>query len=127
MSPEEAADLINNRFIFRKGWHFQASAGIREVYVTFWLKTEDTSVVSPIGEYTKQVELDYPISFRTEGLDDAGVVYKLVSLIGQLQQHEDREFARVRQSDGSWKAPLHPHNPDGELAWMQAEYLEALR
>lgn len=126
MTPDQAVRQIRNT-IFRPGWKFSASAlSGGQVFVEIELDTVNTSVVSPEGAYTEPMKLPHWQRIDVTSLDEAGLAHELIRIAHQLDEHEDREFMRVRQADGTWFAPLHPHRPDGDRAWYRNEMAAAL-
>jgi hypothetical protein len=49
-------------------------------------------------------------------MDENQLLYRVLGMIRDAQEHEDREFTRVRRN-GQWTAPFHPHNRDGNDLW----------
>lgn len=121
MNSSDAAALVN-RTIFRPGWKFSASyASATSIDVTFWLDTVDTSYPDSAGAYDVPKLIDQTVTIDVPGLGEHTLLALLLRYAHKMDDHEDREFLRVRQPDGTWKAPFHPHNDDGELAWLLAE------
>jgi hypothetical protein len=138
----EAVDLIS-RTTFRPGMKFSASAGSdynsaylydmlgsqpagRSNYVTVYLsmKTKDTSHCDPDGEYRREIGNSFPSAFWAGDVTDMTENELLRAVLDKFHEtidmHEDREFLRVRQPDGTWFAPFHPHRADGDAAWYES-------
>jgi hypothetical protein len=143
MKGSEAVDLIS-RTTFRPGMKFSASAagssynsayndifGPRDSarsgnYVTVYLsmKTKDTSHCDPDGEYRREIGNSYPSAIWAGDVSDMTGNELLRKVLDKFHEtidmHEDREFLRVKQEDGTWFAPFHPHRPDGDAAWYES-------
>lgn len=124
MTPEQAIIEIEN-MVFRPGWKLHAIhnwlCDPGQVFVWADVKTWDTSYRAPDGTLTvRKDDLDPQALIDVTELDRAGLCHAiLIQLVRPFDDHEDREFLACRQPDGSWKAPLHPHTYDGELAWYR--------
>lgn len=120
MRPDEATAQIRNT-VFKPGWRFFASVtGPDEVEVRLRVETFDTSYPGYDGQCRKPITIaggERTISVR--GLDERGLCYELIKLAADTNFHEDREFLKVRQPDGTWVSPLHPHTTEGELFWQR--------
>jgi hypothetical protein len=128
MTPEQAIQQVNNT-IFRPGWKLSAMRwGPSSIYVDATIDTVDTSTVSPSGNYYEPRRIAAEGIVRVENLDQAGLCHAIMEqVVRPSDEHEDREFMRVRQPDGTWFAPLHPHRPDGQRAWDVAQLLSVAR
>lgn len=142
MRTSEAVDLLN-RLTFRPGWKisgvFSYGSSLRAMLglpldryaeedtgmVTLMLSmdTMDTSYPSADGEYRQRIYTGpRPIAeFDVTGMTENELLRRVLDEVHKVDVHEDREFLRVRQPDGTWFAPLHPHRSDGEAAWYEAE------
>jgi hypothetical protein len=120
MRPMEAVQLAGN-LTFRPGWTIQASVlDDRRVYVDFTVNTVDTSYPSENGTYGKTITLMPDFTVDVSGMDADQFLYEVLRKAIEADTHEAREFLRVKQADGSWKAPFHPHNDDGNVKWEMA-------
>ena len=118
MTPEQAVAEVNG-MVFKPGWRVQAEPfGPVKVIVTMYIDTVDTSYPDPDGVCRKTVTLYRETIFNPDGMDLEAVCYQVLMLGVQTDIHEDREFLKVRRADGTWFAPLHPHTPQGERAWL---------
>jgi hypothetical protein len=119
MTPEQAVYQIRNT-IFKPGWDFSASRfDETQILVQADIHTVDTSYVNASGHFYRPVTLPDTKVIDVSGLDEQGLCYELLKMAQATNLHEDREFMQVRQPDGSWTAPLHPHVPDAERAWQR--------
>jgi hypothetical protein len=123
MLASEAARLVN-RTTFRPGWRFFAdSIGDGSIVVSFETVTCDSSYPDYAGRYLRRVLLGDTWTFDVSGMTTHEQL--LFAILGRIHRewdvHEDREFLRVLQPDGSWYAPLHPHHEAGKRAWAALE------
>lgn len=117
MMAVEAVEQIRDT-IFKPGWRFRASSvGLHRIKVELFVDTVNTSFPGPDGQYRVAHETGDEREIDTYGLDSEALCYELLKMAAYMDTHENREFMRVRQPDGSWKAPLHPHNAKAELRW----------
>jgi hypothetical protein len=133
MRAGEAVDLINSA-IFRPGFKLSASmAGgysylrsfdSNRVSVFLQMDTVNTSYPDADGEYRQRLRQPYPSEILSVDVTDMTgneLLRKVLDTIHeQVDMHEDREFLRVRQPDGTWHAPFHPHRADGDAAWYES-------
>lgn len=118
MNSSTAVEYVRN-LVFKPGWRVTAeSYGPGHVYLTMYIDTVDTSYPDPDGVCRKTITLVRERRVETGNLDLEGLCYQVISLGVQTDVHEDREFLKVRQPDGSWHAPLHPHTREGNRAWL---------
>jgi len=122
MTPDQAVRQIRN-IAFKPGWRLDALAlGDREhVAVTYYIDTVDSSYPGLDGICRRQVTLERPDIIDVTGLDEAGLCHRLLKLASAVDEHENREFMKVRQPDGSWATPLHPHTDQGNSSWRTLE------
>lgn len=120
MRAIEAVEQIRNT-AFKPGWRFEASPyGGDLVMVELLVSTVDTSYPDADGICRRKITIlggDKVLNVRN--LDESGVCYELLRLADEADEHENREFLKVRQPDGSWVAPLHPHTREGNRRWDQ--------
>lgn len=125
MKLTEAIELINHNMAYREGWHFTASDASgyfteTTVVVSVKVDTVDTSYPDADG-ICRSVSATVgtsPFVLDVAGMDAAALCHAILKVAhGQIEEHESREFLKVRQPDGSWVAPLHPHTYEGEEAW----------
>ena len=118
MRADEAVRFVNG-LAFKPGWR-----PIAEHYTTgmirvgFLIETVDTSYPDGDGICRDRISIlgrDRLVSVTD--LDEAGLLYEVLMCADDNDKHENREFLKVRQPDGSWEAPLHPHTGAGNRAW----------
>jgi hypothetical protein len=136
MRATEAVDLIN-RTIFRPGWEISAllmsdmfrrldmGYGIADSYssqilVEFHVQGHDTSYPDRQGRYTKPMEINPNRPVDVSDMSELELLAWVKAQISLITEHEDLEYLRVRQPDGSWLAPFHPHRADRVAAWERA-------
>lgn len=120
MKAQEAADLLN-RTTFRPGWKIRARVtGSWTIEIRYVLETVDTSYPGPDGRYIVPRTLDQEVPVDVFSLDEHSLLRLVLTGIQILQEHEDREFLRIRRN-GEWVAPFHPHNEAGQRAWAVTE------
>jgi hypothetical protein len=83
--------------------------------------TYDSSIVNDAGEYTRRIKVApvFDVNVKYFETEDE-LLFKVLSLVREAQEHEDREFLRVRRPDKTgwrWTAPFHPHNESGQRLW----------
>jgi hypothetical protein len=120
MQATEAVKQVRNS-IFKPGWKFSATyLNESQISVNFTIRTVDTSYVDAAGNfYAAKTIGGEDVTITVTGLDEAGLCYELLKIAMATNFHEDREFMQVRQADGSWIAPLHPHTYQGEKDWQR--------
>jgi hypothetical protein len=124
VNVSEAARLINNDMAFWEGWRFSASpVSFSALHVEVEIDTVDTSYPDADGRCRSQkITLLRDFLIRDVGsLDENGIAYRVLKSAAEISEHEDREALKIRQPDGTWRAPLHPHTMDGELGWRTRE------
>ena len=121
MQVTEAVDLINNRMAFWEGWQFRASHYYgTTLYVEVRIATVDTSYPDSDGVCrSRKINLRDGFTVDVARLDELGLLHRVLEYTAETHEHEDREALKVRQGDGSWVAPLHPHTDSGESAWRR--------
>jgi len=123
MKAAEAVELLH-RLTFRPGWLITGTTegveqpGKEYVLVEFMIMTVDTSFPNVTGRYTIPKMLMPEFKVDVARMTPYLFLDAILRQVHELDVHEDREFLRVRQDDGSWKAPFHPHTPQGELDWL---------
>jgi hypothetical protein len=131
MNVQDAVNLIN-KTTFRPGWKisarpavdygFYSYPGPARIQLEFEIDTVDTSHVDDAGRYTRKMTQRGDTEFAVANLDGLGLLRGILDWVhASYDEHEDREFLRVRQDDGSWLAPFHPHRSDGDRAWALTE------
>jgi hypothetical protein len=118
MQVSEAVETINNT-VFKPGWKIEAVNFLDlMVFMTITLETVDTGYPDADGVCRRPVTLPHPVEFFPQGIEDEAALFRrILTYTRQIDDHEDREFLKVRRPDGSWYAPLHPHTPEGNAAW----------
>jgi len=124
MKTDEAARLINQA-TWRPGMEVRATAEypfdlIGAILVEIVLDTFDSSYPDADGRYRVRRKIAPQGMLSVLMLDEEGVLHAVLKMVGQAQEHEDREFLRVKRN-GQWVAPFHPHNDDTEAAWAALE------
>lgn len=117
MKSSQAIEQIRNS-VFKPGWEMEASSfGGDLIILTFYIHTTDTSYPDFDGVCRKPITLVRDELVDVSPMDEVALCAAIICLADQIDIHEDREFLKVRQPDGSWKALLHPHTAAGERAW----------
>ena len=118
MHTEDAVTLLNHT-IYRPGWEITAREydGSR-IEVTFRLDTVDTSQPSRSGQYLTRKVVESDVYINVAQLNADTLLYEILRQAHKIDEHEDREFLRVRQGDGTFKAPVHPHTAEGDGRWV---------
>ena len=126
MRAAEAVEQVRNS-VFKPGWKMVAERYSGDLIIfTFYIDTVDTSYPSPDGICRKHVTLVRDAVWDVSRLDANGLDARILKLAAETDVHENREFLKHRQPDGSWYAPLHPHTVEGERAWVAADLKEAM-
>ena len=122
MKAAEAVRVIDGA-VFHPDYRIRATAlgrwagGTETVAVEFLQRTYDSSDIDPAGNYYRKVTIAPLYDFDAAAMeDDSQVLFAVLGKLREMQDHENREFLRVRKG-GSWKAPFHPHNTDGKALW----------
>lgn len=124
MTPEQAVETVNGT-IFKPGWSFRARhSGYGEIHVDLLIRTVDTSYTDDQGRFTVPLTTAVSDYVRVHDLDEAGLLAELLDIAARADEHENREFLKVRRS-GRWHAPLHPHTTEGEMAWYSHRLAKA--
>lgn len=123
MKASEAVKLINE-CTFHPDWKIVASddwwvGGGNKIDVQFRCATWDSSEVWPDGSYHRRIGIGPSVTIDVTDLDEETLLYTVLDCKSQVQQHEDREFLRVK-TGRRWVAPFHPHNADGRILWDHA-------
>lgn len=117
METHEAIDIINNNLAYKPGWNIEA-------YVPFYEpKHGNIRVLFRFPAYNSARELfihdeaegpfenivGFPLGVsELETADD--LVYKILEQIMRIENHEAREFLRLKNdSEYKYRAPFHPH------------------
>ena len=136
MRATEAAEIIRNA-VFRPGikvnaraydpyssyydeFYFSRAQGhadstVIELEIVF-VDTYDSSYINDAGRYTRRASIAPTVTIDVKDLDEDQLLYRVIKWISEAQEHEDREFTRVKRN-GRWTAPFHPHNDDGNRLW----------
>lgn len=122
MDAQTAADLINENLAYKPGWSFTArdhsgrflgTVEIRVDYVAPNSAREHAEagypqLLTPNASFTVPVfDLDSPEALWLRVFDE---------VIVPIELHEAREFYRLRAED--YRAPFHPHIPEGAVAYL---------
>jgi hypothetical protein len=120
MRADDAVRFVNG-LAFKPGWR-----PVAEVYTTgyiqisFLIETVDTSYPDGDGICRKPIRIfGQDKLVNVTSLDDEGLLAEVLKCAAENDEHENREFLKVRQPDGSWQAPLHPHTDAGNRAWRR--------
>lgn len=121
MRASDAARLVNEtafhpdwQIVAREAWMYG-----NQIAVQFRCATYDSSDVTQDGQYSRRIVIGPSVTFDVTDMDDETLLYTVLDCKAQVQQHEDREFLRVR-TGRRWHAPFHPHNTDGKILWDHA-------
>lgn len=123
MQAREAIEQISNT-TFKPGWSFTATPGYgdNEVYVSLTIRTVDTSYTMANGTFPVSITTGDSRVFNVGHMDRDKLCYHLLQFAAEADSHENREFLKIRQADGSWYAPLHPHTHEGQMSWHQQRW-----
>jgi hypothetical protein len=122
MMAREAVEQIRNT-VFKPGWRISGyELDSSFIMVQFVIETVDTSYPDADGTCRRPIRLGPDTVINVRRLDEAGLAHELLRFAAQLDEHENREFLKIRQPDGSWHAPLHPHTDAGNEAWALARF-----
>lgn len=117
MKPESACRLINESMMYRPGWTFDASEHKERfenaIRVRIEFDTLDTSAVTDAG-FDSSFRLHVTFTLMVGKMDDVGLYRAVLGVILRVEEHEAREFLRIRPTH--W-APFHPHQDDGIERW----------
>jgi hypothetical protein len=129
MKVEQALTLINQGIVYRPGYRIMAEDNTprygNAIKVGIYCPTVDSGTRD--SEEWKQ---GYPTVVADPGAraeftltvddcaDEYDVLKKLLQLITRVEQHEAREFLRLKSSG---RAPFHPHTSDGIRRWGTPE------
>jgi hypothetical protein len=131
MTPNECAVILDS-LVFRPGWKFSAKTTPNN---DWWggdveLHMECTTVDTD-REYARQgynmprtLEWDVPLDSRNYDNSDQLLGAVFVMLM-QIELHEAREFLRVGSEN--FRAPFHPHRPEGDAAYQRQIMGEDIR
>lgn len=124
MRVETAIALIND-VIYRPGWQITATDARHRfedaVRVEIHYPAQETSreeALAPEGPYRNGNRPYAAFYIQVDGCDDIALYRRLLDRILEIEQHEAREYLRVRPT--GW-APFHPHQADGMRRWGDPE------
>lgn len=124
MRVETAIALIND-VIYRPGWEISATDARHRfenaVRVEIHYPAEETSrerALDPAGPYREENRPRAAFYLMVGDCDDISLYRRLLDRFLEIEQHEAREYLRVRPS--GW-APFHPHQADGMARWGDPE------
>jgi len=129
MQASEAIKIIDEA-AWRPGVKVSASQsfgyyGVIELEIIFDTYDSDPQFITEDGTYTRRAKIGPQTMLNVSDLDEGQLLFKILEFIAYAQQHEDREFLRVKRGD-NWVAPFHPHRNDGERLWARKGRGEAL-
>lgn len=107
--------------MYKPGWSFTATDHSKRFEGSICLRVEyparETSRDDAFEGYPNENRpyATFPIVVRD--LDDSGLYYAILKVIMSIEEHEAREFLRIRPT--GW-APFHPHAIDGMRRWREA-------
>lgn len=117
MLVESAIDLIRN-VVYKQDWKFEVEDSIKRyensVKLTIHYPAQETNREDAKNGYGR---VNYPhASFilMVGQIDNIDLYRKVAECILEIEQHEMREFLRVKPT---YWAPFHPHNEDGMRRW----------
>lgn len=135
MKAQEAVDILQ-KAIWRPGMEVRAhvvysdpySPALDTIAVELVFDTFDSSVVTPAytpggretGKYTERRQVAPVGGLPVGDLDETQLLYRVLRMVREANEHEDREFLRVLKN-GRWTAPFHPHNDDSNDLWDRLE------
>lgn len=118
METRKAIDIINNNLAYKPDWNIEA-------YVPFYETSGvNIRVLFRFPSYNSNRELFIRDMHAKDGVfenmvgfpmrvDDVetedDLVYKILEHIMKIEQHEAREFLRLKNSEYAYRAPFHPH------------------
>lgn len=122
METHEAIDIINNNLAYKPDWNIEA-------YVPFYERDGvNIRVLFRFPSYNSARELFIRDMHKEDGVfenmigfplivDDVetadDLVYKILEHILRIENHEAREFLRLRDdSEYAYRAPFHPHKDE---------------
>lgn len=111
-----AVDLVDN-LIYKPGWRFTATDHTRRFEGSIKLRIDYPARASERDEapgYDREINTyaEFPIIVRD--CADVDLYRRIIECIMEIEQHEAREFLRVKPT--MW-APFHPHNIEGMRRW----------
>jgi|SRR5271166_2505034 len=120
MLIETAIQLIGN-IVYKPGWRIEARDNSKRfqdsicITITYPATNSDRSEAaagfpSPIPPDGARASFCISVA----ALDDVRLYAGLVQVIMHIEEHEAREFLRIKPT---YWAPFHPHNTDGIAAW----------
>lgn len=117
METASAIELVHN-VIYKPGWTFTARDHTKRFESTIVVRVDyparnsnrDQAAVGYPQEITTYAEFPLVVKDRT----DEDLYAALLDIIMSIEEHEAREFLRVRPTD--W-APFHPHRATGMRRW----------
>lgn len=124
MNPDSACKLINESLFYRPGWTFEAVKHTQRfenaIRVRIEFDTVDTSEPTADNTYETPFRLHVSFTLMVGRMDDVGLYKALLGVILRVEEHEAREFLKVKPTQ--W-APFHPHTEDGIKRWHETAML----
>jgi hypothetical protein len=137
LTPEAAAGFLNQETTWAPGWSvtartspwatFASNEVLSRLIVTLAKVSRNSSEPAADGTYSEPWTLQFPLAVPDFAMKDKdALMFWVLEKINWCDEHENREFARYRQPDGSWYAPFHPHRgyyaDQSQTAEWQAQY-----
>ena len=119
VTADQAVAIINTA-AWRPGWRVTAQRAViggSDIWVQVRMDTYDSSDITPGGSYSRPIVIGPMLPLDVTGLTRDQLLYAVLQLVLFVDEHEHREFLRVRDENGQWVAPFHPHRPDGRDKW----------
>jgi hypothetical protein len=120
MKADEAVRFVNG-LAFKPGWRPVAQTIMgNNIVLSFLIETVDTSYPDGDGICRRQIGIiGQERTVNVLGMDEAALLCEVLKCAAENDEHENREFLKVRQPGGSWQAPLHPHTSAGNRVWRE--------
>lgn len=119
MINESAVELISN-LIYKPGWTFTAVDHDKRFEGTIVLRVDyparNSNRDQAAAGYPEEISTYATFPLVVQDCTDEDLYAKVLSIIGEIEMHEAREFLRVNPTH--W-APFHPHRVDGMRRWAE--------
>lgn len=118
MRAQSAVDLIA-QLTYRPGWEIRAECYDRfeqGVCVTVEYEALNSARELAAHGFTERIRTAAQFPLLAGDLDELGLYRAVAGLISVVDEHEMREWLRVKPT---WWAPFHPHRCDGIRRWAE--------
>lgn len=124
MQVSSALALINDVICYKDKWVFTAKDDTQRYEGTIQVRIDYPAIMSERENQKKgkQVPIMTYATFRimvVDCEDDIALYRELMRHIMAIEEHEAREFLRIKPT--FW-APFHPHKVDGMKRWGKADH-----